>query len=578
MSRGEIRPPARRFFRVSLACLLLVGLALRLPALSASSTSYRLSEAFSGEEVENVRISTGMLHRHSPNPHAFEYPSLFYYLSLAVESGLESLGLRSWTAYLIGVRSLSLLFGLGTIVLTALIARRIAGDAAGILAATLVTFDHTLIDFSALAKPNAGQLFFLLAAFLALVSLASGSGFRQALWAAALLAMATASKWLGGLGLAGLALAPLLVPAARSSPGWTRFRDSIIQGLHRPTPAWKLFLPPLVFLAVFFACVPYSILSPREFGFGLAQAVTAQSLHRRDLPFWAPAGFLGHSMGSIAGLLAIGALAWAARRMARWDGEAHDRSLLLIVGWVLAYGALTMFVFVRLAGYVDLWVPFVAILTGCAWVGERGLLAGRGWAWLLTIVACFSGFATRGPEALAVARGAARFDSRTASGNWLNAHAEDSDRVLADLGLFVPDRIHGVDWNSWGSPPRVVYDESATWGADPIWPDWTGGHRRLIFENVKWQRPSFLLATRPRWVVTSSDWSEVRAHPGIASESADPDFDRALETGSAGYVVRARFAPSPSPGAWRLLALEGPAGPPREYYGGPRITIFERVR
>ena len=578
MSQGEIRPHTAWLFSAGLALVLLAGLAVRIPALPIASASYRLGEAFNGEEVENVRISTGMLHRQSLNPHAFEYPSLFYDASLAVESALARLGHRDWSDYLLGVRSLSLAFGIGTILLVALMARSIAGDAAGILAATIVAFDGTLIDISTIAKPNAAQLFFLVAAFLVLIAPARRFGVGRACAAAALLALAAASKWLGALGLAGLALAPMLTIQSEAPAGWPRFRDALIQGVSRPRAVWKLLLPPMTFGAVFVACVPYSVLSPREFVFGLAQTVTAQSLHRRNLPFWAPAGFLAHSIGPAAAVMAALALLWAARRLLRWDGGAHDRGVLMVSGWVLCYGALAMCVFVRLAGYVDLWVPFIAVLTGCAIVGSRGLIRKPAWAAVVIAAAFVSGAISHGADALAEARSAAHFDTRTAAGNWLAAHASDSDQVLADQGAYIPDRLSAVNWNSWGSPPRVVYDESATWGTDPAWPDWPGGHRRLIFENIKWQKASHWLAARPRWVVVSEDWRQVRTHPQIASEFGDPDYDRGLEDGSAGYVIRARFTAAGFPGSWRLLGLSRDAERSGVCYRGPDLTVFERVR
>ena len=561
-----------------LVAIVLIGLLARLPLLATSSASYRLTEAFNIEEVENVRLSTGMLHKHTLNPHAFMYPSLFYYLSLVPELLVRRDGAIPWSSAVIGVRSLSLMFSIGTILVAAALARRLAGDAAGLFAAAVLALDRTQIEIATLAKPNAAQAFFLLAAFWVLASLAARPRPASATLAAALLGLAAASKWLGALGLAGLFAAPLLARPGSSSSGWRRISDSLRSGISTSVPAWQLLLPPLVFVVVFAACNPFALLSPREFGAGIGELFTSQSLHQRPLPAWMPLMFLARSLG-VAGAVAAGlSVIWGLGRMARWDGSTHDRGVALVLGWVVVYGFLLMFVFVRLPGYLDLWAPFLAVLAGCAWLGERGLLRSNGARIAALAVAMAAGLITNGAFAAAKDRLAREFDTRSAAGAWLAASSADSESVLADLGAYVPDSLRHVAWISWGGPPRVIYDETRTWGWDPVWPEWYGGHRRLWFENAKWHLPSEMLASRPRWVIVNDEWKAVRAHPSYASETADPEFDRRLADGSAGYVKRARFEPAEAPGGdWRVLGLEKRTRDSGPWYSGPSLTIYQRI-
>lgn len=562
----------------ALAALLLAALLVRLPSLGAAAGSYRLTEALRGEEAESVRISTGMLHKHSLNPHAFEYPSLFYYLSLAPEALAARGGGSSWSAALKGVRLLSLAFSLGTLLAVAALARRLAGDAAGLFAAAIVAFDRTLIDLSTFAKPNATQVCFVVLAFVVLVALAARPRVATATLAAALLALAAATKWLGALGLAALALAPLLAHPTAAPPGLRRVIGSIRVALSIRVPAWQVLLPPIAFALVALLCVPYALLSPREFGFGLAQVLTAQSVHQRVLPMWMPAMFLARSLGPVAALAAALGLVWGLARLARWDGSPQDRGALLVLGWAVGYGLLLTLVFVRLPGYVDLWVPFVAVLAGAAVTGDRGLVRAPAARWVAIAVVAVAGAAAGGVGALAHARLEREFDTRVAAGDWLAQAAADSDAVLADLGAFVPDRLTRVEWNAWGSPPRLIYDETRTWGSDPVWPDWTGGHRQLLFVNARWRPASERLAAHPRWVVVSDEWTEVRAHPSYAAEAADPGYDRALADGSAGYVKRAEFVPTPAPrNPWHVLSLEKRTRDSGPYFSGPSIAIYQRI-
>jgi len=569
--RGAPRPS----YSWGLALLLLLALAIRLPLLGVASSSYRLTEAFNIEEVENVRLSTGMLHKGTLHPHAFEYPSLFYELSLLVEAPLGALGLGNWTQCLVGVRGLSLAFGLIAIWLGARLANRLGGAWAGLFAATFLACDRTMIEVSTLAKPNAAQIAFVLAGFLALFEMARRPRTRDALRASAWFALAAASKWLGAIGLVGVAVAPVLANSRVAGRGLRRLGVAIPAALRQPVTARSILLPPLVFGAIFLICVPGMWLSPREFGFGFAQTFIAQSVHQRPLPIWTPLVFLANSLGPAGALAAAIGVLWGLRRALDWDGTPESNGLLLVFGWCLAYGALVLFVFVRLPSYLDLWVPFLAVLAGCAIAGSSGLLRTTGGRAAALAVALLGGIAANGAHGAANAA-LARHDTRAAAGEWLASQAASTDSVLADLGVYVPDRFASVEWNWWGSPPRVVYDESLTWGRDPIWPEWYGGHRRLVFENAKWVPATERLARRPRWVLTDERWESVRAHPAAASESAAPEFDRSLADGSAGYRLRARFTASPTPGnEWRALAAARGTAPP--LLAGPEIKIWERV-
>ena len=555
---------ARPGYALALLGLLALALVLRLPLLGWASGSYRQTEAFSIEEVENVRISTGMLHERSANPHAFEYPSLFYGLSVLVEAPVRALFGTDWTAYLVAVRGLSLAFGLAAVALGAELARGLGGPRAGLLAAALMATDRTMIDLSATAKPNMAQVAFLLAAFLVLGALAARPRLRTACLAAALLALATASKWLGGLGLAGLALAPALARGAgtlrEGERGLRALGSAMLRGARAPVPPPVLVLPLLVFGLVVLAAMPFALLSPKEFGYGLGQVFFAQAGNRRALPAWISLDYARHSLGWVGTALAAGGVAWGLARLSRWEGSPRDRALALVLGWTLGYGFLVLFVFARLPSYVDLLVPFLAVLAGAAWSGEDGFLRRPALARLAVVAALAGGVTAHAGHARARTADVAR-DTRTAAATWLAAHARPADPVLADLGVYVPDSLANVRWNAWGNPPRVIYDETKTWGEDPVWPDdWYGGHRQVWFVNARWAPPESLLrATRPRFVATHEDWVRNRRAPGRSTYGAAA-YDSALADGSAGYVEAARFV----------------AGAGGNGAVGPAITIYER--
>lgn len=552
------RVAAPLWFLPCLLAIVLAAGAVRAPLLGMASSSFRLTDAINLEEAENIRISTGMLHKGSLNPHAFEYPSLYYYLCLGIEKALKTAGVNQWSAFLIGARALSLAFGLGTVVLCALLALRLGGPASGLLAASLVAFDRTLIESSTLAKPNSAQVFFVVAGLALLVALAARPRLRAAVGAAACFALAASSKWLGALGLPALAFAGALSIPAGTGRGVRGILHRLAEAVRRPVRPWVLLAPVVVFGVVFALSVPFSLLSPREFGAGLAIVFIAQGAHQRALPFWISIDFVLKSLGPVGFALVLVGLAWALVRVARWDGSGRANALLVLTGWVLGYGALVLFVFARLPSYIDLLVPVLAILAGCAWLGPNGFLRRRGLAAALVVLAMIAGLATHGLDGLEQVR-ALPYDSRVAAGAWLDKQASNGDVVVADQGAYVPDRIKNVHWNAWGGPDRMVYDETRTWGQDRAWPEWYGGHRQLLFRNAKWAAPeSALVDLKPRWVITTSEWAKNRLTPPSANDWVSPGYDRALADGSAGYIERARISATSGP---LVLIYERMPGP-----------------
>jgi len=561
-SPAVVRQRIHPAYAAGLLVLLAIGLWIRSPLLPWAAASYRMTEAFSIEETENVRISTGMLHEHTPNPHAFEYPSLFYYLSVLVEAPVKAAKGADWGAYLLAVRGLSLAFGLIAIVLGAELARRLGGDAAGLLAGAILVTDRTMIELSTIAKPNIAQLAFLLAGFLALLALARAPRLRTALIAAALFALAAASKWLGALGLVGLGVAPALATAAdplairaRGIPGIV---SSLVWGLRARVSAVTLLTPLLVFAFVLLAAMPFALLSPKEFGYGLGQVFFAQGANRRALPPWVSIEYLYRSVGPFCFALVAGGLLWGFARLRHWDASARANGEVLVLGWAVAYGLLVLFVFARLPSYVDLWIPFLAVLAGLAWAGDAGWIRPRGVRFALAALALVGGLWANGTYAsgrMAQFKG----DTRIAAARWFSAHASTTDSLLVDLGVFVPDSLRSVRRNGWGTPPRLIYDETLTWGHDPVWPDdWYGGHRQMLFVNARWAPPDSLLLARPRFVATDAEWVANRQHPG-RSIYGSTAYDAALADASGRYVEVAHFTPHED----GLLA-------------GPEIRIFER--
>src|SRR5262249_49562432 len=232
----------------------------------------------------------------------YEYPSLVYDLSTALERPLAQ-SHDEWRKDMIAVRSLSLLFGVLAVILVGWIALELGGAWAAYVAAAIMALDGTQIEISTMAKPNAAQVAFVAAGFLALIVFLRKPGIRRAALASPCFALAAAPKWLGGLGLILLALAAALALPSEPSSSPRSWLRSL---WHARIRVVALLIPLLVFGAVFLFCVPGALLSLKEFGYGFAQVFVAQGAHRRPLPFTISLVYLARSLGPLALVLAIG--------------------------------------------------------------------------------------------------------------------------------------------------------------------------------------------------------------------------------------------------------------------------------
>jgi hypothetical protein len=137
--RIRIRPASAHWV-LGLAVVTAAGAALRFSTLAVQS--FWLDEAVTHDLV--TRSLGGML---SAVPHSESTPPLYYLAAW--------LWVRVFGADAIGVRSLSALFGTATIVVIALIARRLAGNAAAVAAAALAAASPLLIWYSQEARAYA---------------------------------------------------------------------------------------------------------------------------------------------------------------------------------------------------------------------------------------------------------------------------------------------------------------------------------------------------------------------------------------------------------------------------------------
>ncbi|HEX4959537.1 MAG TPA: glycosyltransferase family 39 protein [Thermoanaerobaculia bacterium] len=207
--------------------LLVLGLAVRLPALPAA-----LPYMSYVDEGHVMHHAVHLLGERTWDPEFYYYGSLTYYLVAGaavawspVYAAIHGHPLRDDLSpdppqhydvlepvdVLVIGRLVTLIFSLGTVVLTGLLARRLAGPAAGLFAAWLAALVPALVARSAIVNVNPLVAFFVLAALLFAEGAREGSrGRRDAVLAGVMIGLAAATKYPAVLVCLPVALAVLL--------------------------------------------------------------------------------------------------------------------------------------------------------------------------------------------------------------------------------------------------------------------------------------------------------------------------------------------------------------------------------
>ncbi|HEX9070108.1 MAG TPA: phospholipid carrier-dependent glycosyltransferase, partial [Ktedonobacterales bacterium] len=341
------------------------------------------------------------------NPHFFAYGSFPLYLLAIVANGLAALSHATggrflptdggvWNDFnhftLVG-RVLSALFDAGSILLSGLLARKLAGPVVVLLAAAFVMVIPLDIQVSHFYAVDTILLFFVLLTLFCAVSLARATSSRAAtLWGIT-----------GGIA-AGLAIAtkvsalPLALPIALAAALlWRR------AGL---ATAFSGIVAAVAAAAITFAVTsPYALIDYTSFKAQVTEQ-TLLSQGKLDYPYvrqfadTAPYLYpiqqmLHYNVGIPLALVGIAGFLWAAWRLWR----SLDDDWLIIVGWVVVYFAIVGGAYMKFSRYMlPIYAP-LAILGAAGLVaawravarvreagapadGERLSLAGRAQGWI----------------------------------------------------------------------------------------------------------------------------------------------------------------------------------------------------
>lgn len=202
------------------------------------------------------------------NPHFFNYPALTIYLNFALQGVQYIVGhltgafptpeafhqafIKNPGLSILLSRSLNVLFETGTIVLLFLIAKRLAGEVAGLVSAALGSINLLLIKQSYLINVDTPLAFFALLSILFCLRLLESGERRWYLLAGLGVGLAAASKYTGAFLIAAIIAAHALRTHSVKEALFS-FKDL------------RLVSALLVAIAIFFAINPYAMISSGEF-------------------------------------------------------------------------------------------------------------------------------------------------------------------------------------------------------------------------------------------------------------------------------------------------------------------------
>jgi 4-amino-4-deoxy-L-arabinose transferase-like glycosyltransferase len=255
-----------KYDRVRLTLIVLAVIIATAIGVRAWGIGFGLPHLYHPDENVYVDIAQRMFKTGDWNPHFFNYPSLFLYLNAlayypyavfrwmggvfgaasdipAPQMLVMGVGQTADSGTFLLGRFLTLAFGVGAVVLTYVVGKRLLGSVVvGLLAALLLAVSSTAVMSSRSITPDTFLLFFLMLAFLGAVLVYKEGEWKHYVMAGVGAGLATSTKYNA------LLIVLTLVAAHFLRSGWAGWRDKRLYG--------SLVLAG----TVFFAASPFALL------------------------------------------------------------------------------------------------------------------------------------------------------------------------------------------------------------------------------------------------------------------------------------------------------------------------------
>lgn len=273
------------------ATIVLFGFGLRVWAIR-----WGLPYVDHPDEPALVNVVLRMMRNHDLNPHFFLYPSLYFYLLLAIFSAHHRLGLASglytgldqmnvttdvYTTipeFFVWGRALAIVLGSATVLGVFVLGKRSWNRSAGLLAALFLATLPFHMRHSQYVTTDVGSGWFVLLAYLAATSILQSGRWQAYLWAGLWAGLAASTKYNAGAVVIPIVVAHLIF-----------WRWQFLARVGRVIAAG------VVALLGFVVGTPYAVLAWPEFRDGILRQMThyGAGSHGDLLGAWNVAGYLG---------------------------------------------------------------------------------------------------------------------------------------------------------------------------------------------------------------------------------------------------------------------------------------------
>jgi 4-amino-4-deoxy-L-arabinose transferase-like glycosyltransferase len=345
--RSTARPAGRAWLRYwewgALALIAVVAVGLRMWTLPGS-----LPFIDHPDEPNPVNYVVQMLRSGDPNPHAFQKPSFYVYLLLAVTMLHYRWGLANGVysdiaqmnvtthlyttipGFFVWGRTLTVALAALTVVFVFVNARRLGGKASAIIAALLVALSGFHLQHSQYVTTDVASGLLVLLTFGASVAVAQYGRLRDYLAAGVFAGLAASTKYNAGV-------AALMVATAHCLYWWRPSGGHGFGAVVRQSP--RLFAAALASMAGFVVGTPYALLSWQEFWRGLQGQIADYSgiTHGDFTEAWNVKGYFEF----FANELSVVGLLWLVVLMV-WRWRRFATANLIFLSFVVPYLLLHM--------------------------------------------------------------------------------------------------------------------------------------------------------------------------------------------------------------------------------------------
>lgn len=567
--------------------IIILALVLRCVLITNAIGSRAETQAFNGDEVLDMDPILRLGELHTLNPHYFNYPSLYLYVCAVFILPVQAFGGDVWPVSMLIGRTISLFFGILSIIATYFVGKELYDHRTGLLSALFLTLTPMHIAFSVQLKPDTMQLFFVILSIFYCIKIFKYRKPIHCYVAMVFAGLAFTTKYVGVLLLPIIAISYLFTFARDENSFFKSSATMVKRCLSAKISPYAFIAMILSFIVPVVLGTVGIIIAPLEFALGFGRSMFdtryGYPVMGKVSPLAWPAAFAGNIGISLLIISLIGVI-FAVYCIKDFfvDEQVQARAICLI--WVLFFFGLFLAASGRVGGHYMLPVlPFFLVFGAAVFYHLSQLNADHlserlkhviGTVSICSILAASAIWtcAAITPTALSTDH-----DTRYIAADWMLDNIGANASIFYDLSVYVPTVYQDAVLNDFEPPGDIVLYNNTYSDYDQL----------VLTATWHWFYTSpldYVNESEPDYIIVSSGHYEMHLNNSRRPHKAA--FYAQLFDGSLGYVKVKEFAPEVhlkpydlGTGAIRYLgtgAIRSMLAHPNGIWSGPRIIVFER--